>query len=124
MTRRAWIYVTTGYVLMAVGFLIVLFILNSHIQTVKQTQRQLATVAVHNAGAICLIATAPTQAEEREIVEAFLRGDGTVVRLFTPMCARVASKAAHDIFGGGRLPDDLEEELERAIHNGNGKGVG
>jgi len=101
---------------MAVGFLIVLFILNAHIQTVKRTQRQLATVAVHNAGAICLGLTAPTKEQEMAIVEAFLKGDGTVVKQFTPKCARVADKAAHDIFGGGRLPDDLEQELQQAMN--------
>jgi hypothetical protein len=112
VTRRAWTWVASGYALMAAGFLVVLFILNNHIQTVQATQRAAATVAVHNAGAICLGLTAPTKQEEGAIVEAFLRGDGTIVEQFTPVCARAAYRAATDIFGVSGVPAGLRAELE------------
>lgn len=115
MTRRAWIWVTTGYVAMAAGFIVLGFILAHEIRVVRSTQRQLATVAVHNAGAICLGLTAPTKEEEMTIIDAFLRGDGTIVAQFTPVCARVAEKAARDIFNGN-LPAELHNELHRAIN--------
>ena len=114
MSRRAWAWVIGGYTVMAIGFVIVLFVLADQIRTVKATQRAAATIAVHNAGAICLGLTAPTKVEEQAIVAAFLEGDGHITAQFTPTCARAAKKAAEDIFGPSGIPTELRRELDAA----------
>lgn len=120
MTRRAWYAVTAGYALLAIGFTVVALVVVGEVhrldntqRTIRATQKAAATIAVHNAGAICLGLTAPTKHEEMAIIDSFLQGDGTVVRLFTPRCKQVALKAAEDIFGIHALPPELELELTR-----------
>lgn len=115
MTHRAWVLIVSGYVAMAAGFIVLGFILAHEIRVIRSTQKQLATIAVHNAGAICLGLTAPGKEQEMAIIEAYLEGDGTIVAQFTPTCARVAERAARDIFNGGALPDDLQAQLNRAM---------
>ena len=105
-----------GYTVMALCFVIFAFILAAHVRDLERTKARAATVAVHNAGAICLGLSAPSKTEEQAIVDAFLKGDGNITRQFTPTCARAAKKAAEDIFGASNLPAGLQAELEKAIN--------
>jgi len=120
VTRRAWIYVTTGYVCMAVGFIVFGFILNHEVNRISQTQKYLGTAVVHNAGAICLGLTAPSKAAEMAIVESFLKDHGaTIAKQFTPICRAAAAKAAHDIFD-----HNLPPGVDAIVHHPESRGVG
>jgi predicted lactoylglutathione lyase len=121
-----------GYVAMAIGFVILGFILNHQVnqldqtqdeiqttqrmalmtqKTIKQIQKAAATTAIHNAGAICLGLTAKTKEDEIRIVEAFLASGETITAQFTPQCRAAAHKAAEDIFGPSGIPPELHKEL-------------
>lgn len=98
-------YVASGYVVMAVGFIVFGFILQHQVnriddtqKRIKQTQADLGALAIHNSGAICLVATVPTHMEATKIVDAYLAGNVKITALFTPKCAEVARRAARDVF--------------------------
>lgn len=135
MNRRAWLYVASGYVVMAVGLLVFGFLLQHQVHRIDATQRQIkatqrralatqrqiratqqeaATIAVHNAGATCTLALKPSLRQRQELIESFLKLGVPITRFFErPRCVQVARKAARDIFDGQGLPPALERELGR-----------
>jgi len=114
MTRRAWLFVTGGYVCMAVGFIVFGFLLSNHVNTIRATQktalatqrglvgeqRALEGVAVRNAQMVCLIAIAPggSNNARRTLLDEYVRtGHPPPADRYGPPCPEVVAIARKNL---------------------------
>jgi len=114
MTRRAWQYVIAGYMVMAVGFVIVAFLHAHEIrqinadeqrlmrqeQELRRDDQALEGLAVRNTTLTCLLATAPggSNAARKKLLEYYVEsGQVPPVDKFGPLCPEVVMIARQQL---------------------------
>jgi hypothetical protein len=94
VTQRAWILVTTAYVIGALGLLIAIAMVQEQAQSLERSRDTLSDLAINVTASICLQAFAP---EEREPDLIVMYVEGREILIEEPVCLQAVKRAREQI---------------------------
>jgi hypothetical protein len=107
VTRRAYHWTVAAFAIMALGAIVIAAILFHEVHRLdhqegdlRATNHQLGALVVETAGAVCVLALAPTKQAERRLVREYVNGTPISISMFGPECEAATRIAKQRVFAG------------------------